>query len=190
MSRIVSIMSGALIIVLFAFVVIVMIPTVDVASDPPPKGLKPYTEQEMRGRQIYQEQGCVYCHTQQVRDSIWSTDEARGWGRPSVSSDYYFDDPHFLGTMRTGPDLINVGARQPSDIWHLIHLYQPRAVVPSSIMPSYPYLFKRVDSIEKGQVPVPIPAEYKPEGFVVPTQEALDLVAYLKSLDRTFATNN
>ncbi len=67
----------------------------------------------MRGREVYIANGCLYCHSQQVRDNIWSTDEARGWGRPSVSGDYYYDNPHLLGTMRTGPDLINVGVRQP-----------------------------------------------------------------------------
>jgi cytochrome c oxidase cbb3-type subunit 2 len=89
--------------------------------------------------------------------------------------------------MRTGPDLLNVGARLPSEGWHLTHLYQPRAIFDWSIMPAYPYLFDEKPQAGPGDVVVALPAEYAPQdGVVVATQQALDLTAYLQSLDRTY----
>jgi cytochrome c oxidase cbb3-type subunit 2 len=102
-----------------------------------------------------------------------------------------YDKPHLLGSMRTGPDLFNIGARQPSEDWHLGHIYQPRAYVKESIMPSYPYLFRVKDAKDaerEGEKPLSLPPGYAPrEGqVVVPTPEALDLVKYLQSLDHTY----
>ena len=88
--------------------------------------------------------------------------------------------------MRTGPDLLNVGARLPSRDWHLTHLYQPRAIFDWSIMPAYPYLFEVKPEAEPGDVVVALPKDHAPEqGVVVATQDAEDLVAYLLALDRT-----
>ena len=89
--------------------------------------------------------------------------------------------------MRTGPDLLNVGARLPSRDWHLTHLYQPRAIFDWSIMPAYPFLFEEKDAAAPGDVVVALPSEYAPRsGVVIAKQEALDLTAYLQSLDRTY----
>src|SRR3546814_20110344 len=74
------------------------------------------------------EQGCLYCHSQQPRSADQAPDDERGWGRASVASDYAYDHPHLMGTMRTGPDLPNVGARLPSRDWQLTQLYPPRAI--------------------------------------------------------------
>jgi cytochrome c oxidase cbb3-type subunit 2 len=140
----------------------------------------------LRGREVYIANGCIYCHSQQPRDAAFAPDAKRGWGRVSVPGDYYYDHPHLLGTMRTGPDLLNIGVRQPSADWHLGHLFQPRAYVPGSIMPSYPYLFEVKDAPDPGEKPITLPEGYKPPGkVVVPTPAALDLVAYLQSLNRT-----
>src|SRR5690606_38938105 len=88
---------------------------------------------------------------------------------------------------RTGPDLLNIGARQPSRDWHLGHLYQPRAYVPGSNMPAYKFLFAERDAAEEGEQPRALPPGVAPPGkIVVPTQDALDLVKYLQSLDRTY----
>src|SRR5690606_7245678 len=119
--------------------------------------LQPYTAAEQRGRVEYIRHGCMYCHSQQPRDPRQAPDGERGWGRPSVAGDYYYDRPHLLGTMRTGPDLLNIGARQPSTDWHLGHLYQPRAYVPGSIMPSYPFLFDVKEKAEAGERVVSLP---------------------------------
>ena len=104
-----------------------------------------------------------------------------------MPGDYYYDKPHLLGSMRTGPDLMNIGVRQPSKDWHLGHLYQPRAYVPGSIMPPYPYLFDIKDKAEPGEEAIKLPPGYTPPGkVVVPTPEALDLVRYLQALKRDY----
>jgi cytochrome c oxidase cbb3-type subunit 2 len=89
-----------------------------------------------------------------------------------------------MGTERTGPDLTNIGTRQPSTDWHLMHLYNPRAVVENSIMPAYSWMFEMKDSVEEGEVVVNIPSKFLngKGGKVIAGQEALDLVAYLQSL--------
>ena len=67
-----------------------------------------------RGRQIYAANGCVYCHSQQVRDNYAATDIERKWGeRRSAPRDYLFERPVVLGKMRLGPDLSNIGKRAP-----------------------------------------------------------------------------
>ena len=141
----------------------------------------------MRGRQVYVSLGCVYCHSQQPRSPDQAPDGARGWGRPAIAADYTYDAPHQLGTMRTGPDLLNVGARLPSRDWHLAHLYQPRAIFDWSIMPAYPFLFEVKGAPDPGDVVVSMPSGFGPEaGVIVAKQDALDLTAYLLSLDRTY----
>lgn len=64
-----------------------------------------------RGREVYISNGCVYCHTQQVRPAYQGGDIARGWGvRRSVARDYLGQSPALVGYFRIGPDLANVGA--------------------------------------------------------------------------------
>src|SRR5690554_3752281 len=76
--------------------------------------------------------------------------------------------------MRTGPDLFNIGARQPSKDWHLLHLYNPQAVVKDSIMPPYRFLFRWVRSVGEDDTVVRLPEPYAPEeGYIVPTEQAL-----------------
>lgn len=186
MNRLIVLYAGSLATVVFATVVLVVTPVGMLAGIAPPAALDAYTQEQLRGRQVYIANGCVYCHSQQIRDAAVTTDSER-WGRPSVPADYYYDSPHLLGTMRTGPDLINVGARLPDARWHLAHLYQPRALVPWSIMPSYPFLFRIKDRPEAGDTVVDLPEGYAPPGkVVVATEDALALTAYLLSLNRTF----
>jgi len=183
--------SGAMVALGVATAALVVMPYIEVHDVKPAPQLKPYTSAEQRGREVYIANGCVYCHTQQPRDRNLGPDAERGWGRASVPADYAYDKPHLLGSMRTGPDLLNIGARQPSRDWHLGHLYQPRAYVPGSVMPSYPYLFQVKDAREakqEGDQPITLPPGYGPMigQVVVPRPEALDLVKYLQSLDRTY----
>lgn len=179
--------AGAIAMVAVAGLLLVAIPYMQLKDVGPPDGLHPYTAAQQRGRDEYIRQGCMYCHSQQPRDRRQAPDGERGWGRPSVAGDYYYDKPHLLGTMRTGPDLLNIGARQPSADWQLGHLYQPRAYVSGSIMPSYPFLFDVKDRAEPGDRVVALPAGAVPPGKVVVAQpRANDLAAYLLSLDRTY----
>ncbi len=151
-------------------------------------GAKAMTPIERRGLAVYVAEGCIACHTQQVRplkmDAVW--------GRPSAPGDYAYVKPldvwrpyapAVLGSERTGPDLASIGARQPSEIWQYLHLYNPRSVSPDSIMPAFPWLFKVVAKPSAGAVAVPVPPHYAPpSGTVVATDEAKALVAYLLSL--------
>jgi len=179
---------GAMIILSAATALLVVMPYMLLKDQQPPPGLKPYTEVQLQGRQSYIANGCIYCHSQQPRDIKQAPDALRGWGRASVASDYAYDTPHLLGTMRTGPDLLNIGARQPSRDWHLGHLYAPRAYTPGSIMPPYPYLFEvRQGTAQPGEVVVNLPPAYaKPGQVVIAKAEVLALVDYLLSLDRTY----
>ncbi len=183
-----KLVGGAMVMLALATSALVVLPYLQVRDVEPTPGLKPYTAEQWRGRESYVAHGCLYCHSQQPRAAAFAPDAQRGWGRAPVAGDYAFDTPHLLGTMRTGPDLLNVGARQPSAQWHLGHLYQPRAFVPGSIMPAYPFLFELKDRPQDGDVVVAVPPEHRPPGKVVVARpEALELVAYLKSLDRSFA---
>jgi cytochrome c oxidase cbb3-type subunit 2 len=167
--------------------VLVAAPYLQLGQLPPEPGLKAYTAQQAHGREVYVSLGCAYCHSQQPRDPSYGPDGERGWGRASTPGDYAYDYPHQLGTMRTGPDLFNIGARQPGEDWHLVHLYQPRAVTPWSIMAPYPFLFEHKPAAEPGDRVVTLPPPYAPaDGVVVATPDALDLVAYLISLDHTY----
>ena len=161
----VKLVSGAMVALAVATAALVVMPYMEVRDIQPPPGLKPYTSAELRGRGVYITNGCVYCHSQQPRDRNFGPDFQRGWGRASVPGDYLYDKPHLLGSMRTGPDLFNIASRQPSKDWHLGHLYQPRAYVPGSIMPSYPFLFTVKDAKEaekEGEQPVSLPPAYGP----------------------------
>jgi cytochrome c oxidase cbb3-type subunit 2 len=147
----------------------------------------PYSGQELRGLAVYVREGCPYCHTQQVRPLALDA----AWGRPTLPSDYarleplawYAGTPGLLGSQRTGPDLSNVGDRQASDDWQLIHLYSPRAVVPSSVMPALPWLFRLEARPKLTDRTIALPAGLAPEGMtVVASEAAVDLVAYLRTL--------
>ncbi|HEY8661406.1 MAG TPA: cbb3-type cytochrome c oxidase subunit II [Hanamia sp.] len=153
---------------------------------------EPLSAEAVKGKELYIANGCIGCHTQQVRnvdmDKIWGS-------RPSIAADYagihrqdfWRNTATLLGSERTGPDLTNVGNRQASKDWNLVHLYNPRIVVPQSIMPAYSWLFEIKKVPAKGDVIVNIPPEYLQgeTGKVVASDEALQLVAYLLSLKQT-----
>jgi cytochrome c oxidase cbb3-type subunit 1 len=102
-----------------------------------------YTTLELRGRQVYIREGCFYCHSQYVRPV---TGETQRWGPVSQTGESAYDRPHLFSTRRIGPDLTRVG-RKYGDDWHIAHHWQPRDVVPDSVMPAFPWLFEPV----KGQ---------------------------------------
>lgn len=146
------------------------------------------TGSAIRGAEVYRANGCVYCHSQQVRPEGFGADIARGWGqRRSVSRDYINQKTVFLGTMRTGPDLTNIGARQTSRTWHMNHLYNPQSTSAGSNMPAFPFLFE-VRQVGSNAQPSPDALQLgdgfaPPAGYeIVPTTDAKDLVAYLLSL--------
>lgn len=99
-------------------------------------GVEPYDPLRLMGRDLYIREGCVGCHSQQVR---MLRAEVQRYGSYSVAGESVFDHPFLWGSKRTGPDLARVGERY-SDEWHRIHLRNPRNVVPESNMPGYPWL--------------------------------------------------
>ena len=104
----------------------------------PSPGIEPYTALRLAGRDVYQREGCVGCHSQQIRTL---RSEVERYGPYSLAGESVYDHPFLWGSKRTGPDLARVGARY-SDDWHRIHLRNPRDVVPESNMPGYPWLAK------------------------------------------------
>jgi mono/diheme cytochrome c family protein len=118
------------------------------------------TASEQRGRVIYGREGCAYCHTQQIRSLAA---DVRRFGAPTEAWETKYDYPQLWGTRRIGPDLSREFNLHPRD-WQLTHLYNPRLVVRDSVMPPYPWLFEGSPS--------------------QPTQEGLDVLAYIQSLGR------
>ncbi len=106
----------------------------------PVDGLRPLTALELEGRDIYVREGCYNCHSQMIRPF---RDEVERYGHYSVAGESVWDHPFQWGSKRTGPDLARVGERY-SDDWHYAHLMDPRAVVPESNMPAFPWLDENV----------------------------------------------
>jgi cytochrome c oxidase cbb3-type subunit 2 len=154
----------------------------------PVKGLRPYTALEMEGRDIYIREGCVGCHSQMIRPFRSETER---YGHYSVAGESVWERPFLWGSKRTGPDLARVGGRY-SDVWHKVHLMNPRNVVPESNMPSYPWLAENVltgkDIAKKLEVNKMLGVPYTAEDIagakaaVEGKTEMVALIAYLQSL--------
>ena len=99
-------------------------------------GVKPYTPLQLAGRDVYLHEGCYNCHSQMIRPLHAET---LRYGHYSTAGEFVYDHPFQWGSKRTGPDLHRVGGRY-SDEWHRLHLTSPRALVPESNMPGYPWL--------------------------------------------------
>ena len=206
--RLLAFVPTAVFVGLSAIIAVVPAFELNAKYEAPPDGVTTVPESVARGRKTYLSQGCVQCHTQQVRsDNRLAKDEdgrypvlavdAR-FGRASRPEDYADEDPPLLGSERTGPDLQNVGERLPSPDWHYTHLYDPRSVVPDSIMPRYTWLFRGRDDHQSGDRRVLMPSTLKTRAESDPakrgnlqvwaTPEAIDLVDYLlwlKASNRT-----
>jgi len=167
----------------FLSLLVSVMPALQMQKIPPTPGLEPLKEGSMEalGRKIYLKEGCATCHTQFLRNLAVDSD----YGRGALAGDYAYEDPPLLGTQRTGPDLSNVGLRQPSEVWNLIHLYNPRAVVKTSVMPGYPWYFYEINEGSQREDLIPVPEDFVPEGKkIAPTKEAVALVRYLQSLSQ------
>jgi len=179
MSQLMRIAGGALAIYVVIVLAIAVIPAIELSRTPPGPGVQALTALQDEGRSVFAANGCGYCHTQQVRPLA----EDKPFGRPSAPGDFAYQTPELLGSERTGPDLTTVGTTKGSDVWQYIHLYEPRAVVPESIMPNFKFLFRVAATLPPGETAVPVPPPFAPAaGVVVPTPQAKALVAYLLSL--------
>ena len=138
---------GVLVAIVISFAgIIEIVPLMSQASvvEPVP-GLEPRNPLELAGQNVYVAEGCYGCHSQQGRPFV---DETLRYGHYSVAGESVYDRPFQWGSKRTGPDLARVGGRY-SDEWHEIHLIDPRAVVPTSNMPGYPWLDETPVDIDK-----------------------------------------
>jgi len=102
----------------------------------PDEGITPYEPLRLAGRDIYVREGCFNCHSQMIRPFRSETER---YGPYTTAGETVYDRPFQFGSKRTGPDLARVGGRY-SDDWQRLHLMDPRALVPESNMPAYPWL--------------------------------------------------
>jgi cytochrome c oxidase cbb3-type subunit 2 len=101
----------------------------------PTANATPYTAQELRGRELYIENGCLYCHSQDTGPADWGM----GSGMSAEPGDYAYDSPHLIGSERNGPDLFREGGYHTDD-WHWAHFEDPRYTRPQSFMPSFKFI--------------------------------------------------
>ncbi|CAM3935603.1 cytochrome-c oxidase, cbb3-type subunit II [Vreelandella rituensis] len=154
----------------------------------PVEGLEPLSALELAGRDIYRREGCVSCHSQMIRPFRAETER---YGHYSVAGESVYDHNFLWGSKRTGPDLARVGGRY-SDDWHRAHMYNPRDVVPESIMPAYPWLFEntldgedmaaKMNTLRILGVPYTDEQIESAERDVQGTQEITALIAFLQQL--------
>ena len=107
-------------------------------------GTKPYTVLELAGRHVYIKESCNACHSQLIRPF---KSETNRYGAYSLSGEYAYDRPFLWGSKRTGPDLLRVGNYRTTD-WHEHHMWEPKSVVPGSIMPSYKHMFSNTANMQ------------------------------------------
>ncbi len=105
----------------------------------PDEGISVYSPLRLAGRDVYVREGCYNCHSQMVRPFRSETER---YGPYTTAGETVYDRPFQFGSKRTGPDLARVGGRY-SDEWQRLHLIDPRALVPESNMPAYPWLAER-----------------------------------------------
>ncbi len=144
----------------------------------------------VEGVRVYAANGCVYCHSQYVRDKNQGGDIDRKWGaRRTVARDYLNEGDLFLGQSRFGQDLSNLGVRQKDPTWYYRLLYDPGSIGQGAGMPAYPWLFRvRKIAGQPSQDALALNGAHAPApGYeVVPTNDAKVLVAYLMALKRDY----
>jgi cytochrome c oxidase cbb3-type subunit 2 len=150
-------------------------------NPPTPSGLA------QTGARVFASEGCIECHSLNVRGPAGSSDLTRGWGpRRSVPRDYLLREPALIGFSRIGPDLSDVGERikEPNDL--LMHLLNPKKLKASSTCPPHPWLF---DMKLAGPKPEndSMPLNTEDWKQVVPSYQAKSLVAYLQSLNLNYS---
>jgi len=133
---------GVFIVIAFAGL-IEIVPNFAEASRPV-KGIKPYSVLELAGKNVYKKDNCIACHSQLIRPFKSETDR---YGMYSLSGEYAYDRPFLWGSKRTGPDLHRVGNYRTTD-WHENHMWDPKSVVPQSIMPAYKHMFTNIADID------------------------------------------
>ena len=162
-----------------------MIPTFLVKSNIPTiASVKPYTPLELQGRDIYVREGCYLCHSQMIRPFRSETER---YGEYSKAGEFVYDHPFQWGSKRTGPDLAREGKKYPN-IWHYMHMENPRNMSPGSIMPAYTWMLTNtldVSTMEKKisvmrQLGVPWPSRFEYLALDSLNQQANSIAADLQ----------
>ena len=163
-------------------------------SDMHPKTefVKPLSALQLAGRDVYQREGCVGCHTQMVRPL---PSEVKRYGEYSKAGEHAYEHPFLWGSKRTGPDLAREGVRGESGVknadWHYKHFMNAQVLVPASNMPAYAFLKGRMldaDEVTAHMAALAVVhADYRPDPARVKAELAgkdeLDaLVAYMLQL--------
>ena len=130
-----AVIVGSLLILAAVVFVAVIMPNADTSKTQPTQLLRARSDEENKGRALYVQNGCVYCHSQSIRSIDWGL----GAARIAQAGDYLYDRPILLGSERTGPDLSQEGGEHPDD-WHTAHFTNPRFTRPLSIMPVFKFL--------------------------------------------------
>lgn len=167
--------------VLVGTVVMMVLPMFSSSMHPKLENLKPYTALQLAGRDVYQEEGCFYCHTQTVRPL---QAEVMRYGDYSKAGEFAYDRPFLWGSKRTGPDLARVGGKY-TDKWHYKHFNDPRKIFTGSNMPAYGWLADhQVDPSATETRMKALGYSYTPEEIATLTDKTkLDaLVAYMQTL--------
>jgi cytochrome c oxidase cbb3-type subunit 2 len=186
---------GILVVASIGGLVQVLPTTLDDALAEPAANVVPYAPLELVGRDIYIRESCSTCHSQQVRPLLA---EVKRYGPYARAGEFVYDRPFLWGSKRTGPDLLRLGGKY-SDAWHRLHMTDPRAVVPASIMPAYPWLTAapaaaaadmqaRLRTLRKLGTPYSDEVIAAAPAAVEGKTELDALIAYLQSLGR-FASN-
>ena len=128
----------ATVVILIGTVVTMFYPMLTPEMHPKLENLKPFTALQLAGRDIYQREGCVNCHTQTVRPL---KTEVLRYGEYSKAGEFAYDRPFLWGSKRTGPDLARIGGKYP-DAWHYKHFDRPQGMFPETNMPAYAFLAK------------------------------------------------
>ena len=194
---------------LFTWVALVVFPWIELGHLPPIQeeggtDITPWDTSGLahQGEHVYAANGCVYCHTQQVRPASSGADIIRGWGtasdpedpkkeitRRTYPRDYIWQGETFLGNSREGADLSNVAQRFPDAAQLYVYLYDPYIVNPHCSMPQYRFLFmtRKISGQPSKDALALTGDDAAPAGYeVVPTADAKSLVAYLLSLKKGY----
>jgi cytochrome c oxidase cbb3-type subunit 2 len=162
--------------VLVGTVFMMVLPMFSSSMHPKLENLKPYTALQLAGRDVYQEDGCFYCHTQTVRPL---KAEVMRYGEYSKAGEFAYDQPFLWGSKRTGPDLARVGGKY-TDKWHYKHFNDPRKIFTGSNMPAYGWLADhQID-------PKQVEARMQTLGFPY-TKDEIDALADKTKLDALVA---
>ncbi len=191
------------------------VPTFLIKSNIPTiASVKPYTPLELQGRDIYIREACNSCHSQLVRPFRSETER---YGEYSKAGEYVYDHPFLWGSKRTGPDLHREGGKYPN-LWHYLHMENPRSMSPGSIMPPYAWLLtdkliledtpSKISAMRSLGVPYPVGYEevavseaqkqadqialelQKAGAPADPNTEIIALIAYLQRLGTDIKVNN